>query len=933
MPNDTEDTDIPGALGEAWNQWSAISERCRTVKFRRRHFQALLECYRDIIQRAADHIRKETVREALSIGTDVAIRLEQACEPIKALLDIVDEKGFLWSVMHAQKLNSDFEILENHLQDTNVWFHKLLHSSRIAQARHGDHKELIGILESSRDGDQLAKALQCQEPTTIRRTTKEIAVALRKRTQTFSATTEDSLPEDQFVQKASAILSHWFGIGDNFKLRPSVISRLEIDFDVHNPIGQGSFAIVHKGDWNGVCVAVKQMRTDRTHINSETQRKEFRHEVITWSTLKHPNILTFYGACLEAEIPFLFMEYCPFGHVKKYLESHPKADRGRLSRDVAAGLVYLHAEGIVHADIKPDNVLVKENHRACLTDFGLALKLSRLEAQSSYSEYMDQCQRGTRLYMAPEVHDGQSPQLESDVWSLALTIWQIYSGEMPFEKYLINGHLRDALLGAKDILRCPRQLINSSAWVVVKKCLEMDRMRRPTAKDVQNAFKMPDEQGTETPLHGLDPDMFEPTTEMLISSQELTVNNSSSATLMPMRVTNGGGMEDKQSGRPPAVPQGEPSHERNDATGNDRNALDSSFEHLLRKATDSDGVSLLHEVVSSSTVRPDSRTTNHRQHSSGNPSGSVTGSASKGASVSQPLKPTASRYSQPSSRKESQNERSTHASPSSAASRSDTTPAVQVVQTTSPTGQQPLRTVANPTRVQHSARNPSNSNGDGANGVGARQPATATAGVHASHHPQDLGTLAIPTERSAHSHSYVTDVQVPPSREHSRTPILPASHLFQEPVALATGPSPMTKEPHLTDRLHDRPRTERGVAQGFTESKDDEAAKARRTVKPSISTSVTPMAAPPASMPSSAIHDTIRAPPLVRAVKSEPRKASSRLPTSSTIPHSATPLNASQDPRLPVENTASRFAGSGYSESKRLRDLQERLEATNYDQV
>ncbi|KAJ3539677.1 hypothetical protein NM688_g6331 [Phlebia brevispora] len=131
MSDVTEDIHVSDVLQEVWSQWSTLSERCGTVKFRRRHFQALIECYRDIIERAADYIQKETVGKPQSIGEDIAMCLEQACKPIKTLLDFIDEKGLLWSVMHAQTLNNDFETLENDLESISIWFHMGHHHSRL----------------------------------------------------------------------------------------------------------------------------------------------------------------------------------------------------------------------------------------------------------------------------------------------------------------------------------------------------------------------------------------------------------------------------------------------------------------------------------------------------------------------------------------------------------------------------------------------------------------------------------------------------------------------------------------------------------------------------------------------------------------------------------------------------------------------------------
>ncbi|KAJ3531868.1 hypothetical protein NM688_g7511 [Phlebia brevispora] len=112
-------------------------------------------------------------------------------------------------------------------------------------------------------------------------------------------------------------------------------------------------------------VAIKWMHVEDGRMLSREQRQEFYHDLRTWSELRHPNVLPFYGACLEAEIPYLLMKYCLFGTVDRYLEKYPDADRMKLAHNITSGLTYLHSQNIIHADIKGVSGLIRIIPQPC----------------------------------------------------------------------------------------------------------------------------------------------------------------------------------------------------------------------------------------------------------------------------------------------------------------------------------------------------------------------------------------------------------------------------------------------------------------------------------------------------------------------------------------------------------------------------------------
>ncbi|KIK65971.1 hypothetical protein GYMLUDRAFT_158179, partial [Collybiopsis luxurians FD-317 M1] len=141
----------------------------------------------------------------------------------------------------------------------------------------------------------------------------------------------------------------------------------------------------------------------------------------------HPNILSLYGACLEATVPFLVMQYCRFGNLSHYLIENPDANRLDMVYDIVAGMTYLHGKNIIHADLKGVNILVDDKHHALVTDFGLSSVIDGIRSRSMQSTTPSTraAQIGTLRWMAPECLDGMKPSKASDIYSLAMTIWEV----------------------------------------------------------------------------------------------------------------------------------------------------------------------------------------------------------------------------------------------------------------------------------------------------------------------------------------------------------------------------------------------------------------------------------------------------------------------------------------------------------------------------
>jgi serine/threonine-protein kinase len=195
-------------------------------------------------------------------------------------------------------------------------------------------------------------------------------------------------------------------------------------------LGSGGMAdVFHARDLNlQRDVAVKVLRD--THIDDPAFQARFLQEARDAANLTHPNIVTIYDFGHDAGRYFLVMEYMPGTDLKTLVRR-----RGALSVEEAVGLMvqvcagvgYAHRAGIVHCDLKPHNVLVSEDGRVKITDFGIARALATIEPDEGAKVVW-----GSPKYSAPEQSAGKAPSPSSDVYSLGVMLFEILTGRPPF---------------------------------------------------------------------------------------------------------------------------------------------------------------------------------------------------------------------------------------------------------------------------------------------------------------------------------------------------------------------------------------------------------------------------------------------------------------------------------------------------------------------
>ncbi|MBM3125658.1 MAG: serine/threonine protein kinase [Chloroflexi bacterium] len=175
-------------------------------------------------------------------------------------------------------------------------------------------------------------------------------------------------------------------------------------------------------------VAIKILRKDFS--GNRDFQNHFRQEARAAANLSHPSIVTVHDFGFAANLLFIVMEYIPGKDLKNLIRQ-----RGRfpieqgipLMIQACAGIGYAHRAGLVHCDVKPHNMLVSQDGRLKVTDFGIARALATITPGERSDVVW-----GSPLYFSPEQAQGEAPSPASDVYSLGVVLYELLSGTPPF---------------------------------------------------------------------------------------------------------------------------------------------------------------------------------------------------------------------------------------------------------------------------------------------------------------------------------------------------------------------------------------------------------------------------------------------------------------------------------------------------------------------
>lgn len=208
---------------------------------------------------------------------------------------------------------------------------------------------------------------------------------------------------------------------------PILNNRYQLD----ETLGSGGMAVVYRALDMTLerTVSIKVLRKD--YSGNAEFRERFHQEAKAAANLAHPNIVTIHDFGLDAETRlFIVMEYVPGTDLKNLMRR-----RGRYSLDetislmvqACAGVGYAHRAGLVHCDIKPQNMLITPDHRLKVVDFGIARALA-----SIHPDEKSEVVWGSPQYFSPEQSAGKAPSPASDVYSLGVVMYEMLTGQLPF---------------------------------------------------------------------------------------------------------------------------------------------------------------------------------------------------------------------------------------------------------------------------------------------------------------------------------------------------------------------------------------------------------------------------------------------------------------------------------------------------------------------
>ncbi len=203
------------------------------------------------------------------------------------------------------------------------------------------------------------------------------------------------------------------------------------------PIASGGMAIVYKAHdtlLNRV-VAIKVLRQRFAQDPHFLDR--FRQEAQAAANLSHPNIVTIYDIGSDAKMPpagetwhYIVMEYVEGRNLKDWIQESapfPIASAVEIALQICAGVGHAHRHGLVHCDLKPQNVLITQEGVVKVTDFGIARAYAAIAPEETDTVW------GTPHYFAPEQAAGEPPTPASDVYSIGVILYEMLTGRLPFQ--------------------------------------------------------------------------------------------------------------------------------------------------------------------------------------------------------------------------------------------------------------------------------------------------------------------------------------------------------------------------------------------------------------------------------------------------------------------------------------------------------------------
>ncbi|BAF20058.1 serine/threonine/tyrosine-protein kinase HT1 [Oryza sativa Japonica Group] len=244
---------------------------------------------------------------------------------------------------------------------------------------------------------------------------------------------------------------------------------------IGNKFASGANSRIYRGIYKQRAVAVKMVRIpERDEARRAVLEDQFNSEVAFLSRLYHPNIVQFIAACKKPPVYCIITEYMSQGTLRMYLNKKDPYSLSsetilKLALDISRGMEYLHAQGVIHRDLKSQNLLLNDEMRVKVADFGTSCLETACQATKG--------NKGTYRWMAPEMTKEKPYTRKVDVYSFGIVLWELTTCLLPFQGMT---PVQAAYAASEKNLRPP--LSTSCSPVLnnlIKRCWSANPARRP----------------------------------------------------------------------------------------------------------------------------------------------------------------------------------------------------------------------------------------------------------------------------------------------------------------------------------------------------------------------------------------------------------------------------------------------------------------------